>query len=90
MQLWKTKYIAKKPVTRVEQENNFAPGIWVPVFMAKRPMASLEDGYLFVMNLYVEGMEPTPFSPFDHVVVTEQELNEYFEELSDEVHVEKQ
>ena len=45
MQLWKTKYIAKKPVTRVEQENNFAPGIWVPEIMAKCPMDSLEDGY---------------------------------------------
>ena len=37
------------------------------------------------MNLYVEGMQPTPFSPWDQVVVTEQELQEYFEELPDEV-----
>lgn len=84
MYLWRTKFREKKPVIR-EFGNMFSPAIWVPVYMVRKPMASLDEGYLFVMNLYVEGMQPTPFSPWDHVVVTEQELHEYFEELPDEV-----
>lgn len=84
MYLWRTKFREKKPVIK-EFGDMFAPSIWVPTHMVRKPMASLDEGYLFVMNLYVEGMQPTPFSPWDQVVVTEQELQEYFEELPDEV-----
>ena len=84
MYLWRTKFREKKPVVK-EYRNMFAPSIGVPIHMVRKPMTSLDEVYLFVMNLYVEGMQPTPFSPWDQVVVTEQELQEYFEELSDEV-----
>lgn len=84
MYLWRTKFREKKPVVKVFGDL-FAPSIWVPIYMVKRPTDSFKDEDLFVMNLYVEGMQPTPFSPWDHVVVTKQELHEYFEELPDEV-----
>lgn len=84
MYLWRTKFKEKKPVIKELSEVS-VHNIWVPVYMVRKPMASLDEGYLFVMNLYVEGMQPTPFSPWDHVIVTEQELHEYFEELPDEV-----
>ena len=84
MYLWRTKFREKKPVIK-EFGNTFIPAIWVPIYMVRKPMASLDNDYLFVMNLYVEGMQPTPFSPWDYVVVTKQELHEYFEELPDEV-----
>lgn len=84
MYLWRTKFREKKSVVK-EFGDMFAPSIWIPIHMVRKPMTSLDEGYLFVMNLYVEGMQPTPFSPWDQVVVTEQELQEYFEELPDEV-----
>lgn len=84
MYLWRTKFKEKKPVIKELSEVS-VHNIWVPVYMVRKPMTSLDEGYLFVMNLYVEGMQPTPFSPWDHVIVTEQELHEYFEELPDEV-----
>lgn len=84
MYLWRTKFRERKPVIK-EFVNARTSNIWVPVYMCRKPMSLLDEGYLFVMNLYVEGMLPTPFSPWDHVVVTEQELAEYFEELPGEI-----
>ncbi len=84
MQKFKTLFREKKNVIKAFENVKFkSPNMWMLVEFGQRPMADINDSYWFVLRAYDKSAEPEPLSPFDSVVVNEDELKEYFEEIAE-------
>ncbi len=82
MQKFKTLFKERKNIIKAFENVKFEePTIWMLVEFGQRPMANTNDSYWFVLRVYDKNAEPEPLSPFDSVVINEDELKEYFEEI---------
>lgn len=76
MRMWDTLFKQKKPFMFWDEVVDWSTTRWAFTDM----MRNLQDNmWLYELVHFEPGMQPTPFSPFDHFAVTEAELNEYFE-----------
>lgn len=82
MEKFKTKFQQKKPVLKELQGlKTTKPIIWILIDISKRPMADTTDDYWYTLQLYCGDRQYNTSYPFDSIVVSGEELGEYFEEI---------
>ena len=76
MKMWDTLLKQKKPFMFWDEAVDWTKTRWAFTDILR----NLQDSaWLYELVYFAPEMHPTPYSPFDHFAVTEDELEEYFE-----------
>ena len=78
MRMWDTLFKQKKPFMFWDEAVDWTTTRWAFTDMGKRIG---DDEWYYTLIHFAPEMQPTPYSPFDHIIVTQKEIDEYFEEV---------
>jgi len=78
MRMWDTLFKQKKPFMFWDELGDWTVTRWAFTDMGK--MIESNEWYYTLIH-FDPKMEPTPYSPFCHIIVNKKDLDEYFEEV---------
>lgn len=78
--MWETLLKQKKPFMFWDDLVDWTTTRWAFTDMVKRIG---KDEWLYTLVHYDASMSYSPYSPFDHIVVNNEELEEYFEQIEE-------